>query len=285
MPILRKTVRLAAQSSGTRNSMPSTQADPERNPSLQENADVAAEAPRDGRGDERGGKSTSENHPSDAKKTRMSTLHDIVGRALQEASYRRMTTNGQVDAVCAEIEQVYRPKSFVEAITDGQEEEQHLGSPTFHGDVEARDEKPLTKSAYIIFEFMAQHAGEYHTHEEIAEATGVHIVTVGDRVRDFRMAEWGSHQTPKRRRGATRQWEYTMIPNKESLQYRTYIVGKAKQAGMEKALAAPPSVLRYTEGKIVPTEGSDDSRGISEGRSRSDCENGHLTPCSTPHAA
>ena len=124
-----------------------------------------------------------------------------------------------------EIEKSLEEETFSTGIIERQKEEANLDTPHFFGAVEEIDQKPLTKSAFKIFAWMVSHChdGEkYFTHEEVSASTGIHLTTVGNRIRDFRMEQWGAHHTPRRRRGNTRMWEYSMIPNKESFTWKYF---------------------------------------------------------------
>lgn len=100
--------------------------------------------------------------------------------------------------------------------------EKEAGEQTFH-EIEPVDEKPLKKSALVIFKWLVEHPNEWFTPWELSSHLKVNEVTVTNRIRDFRTVQWGSHDTPKRRRAGTRHWEYTLIPNKESTNYQSII--------------------------------------------------------------
>ena len=150
-------------------------------------------------------------------------LQRIVSFRLSEASRKQFTSIGDVNATMKEImDCIESNESFSKRITKRGEDPP--GTQQFH-EIEGVDEKPLKKSAAEIFKFMTRNCAggkQYYTTDEIRDATGVHLVTVTNRIRDFRTPEWGAHQTPKRRRGDTRTWEYTLIPNKESLNYKAH---------------------------------------------------------------
>ena len=87
--------------------------------------------------------------------------------------------------------------------------------PHFNGsDYEAKyDHARLTNQIKRIFDLMSD--GKYRTLSEISKATGAPEGSVGAQLRNLKKKPFGSHQVPKRIRGARRGglWEYRLIVN------------------------------------------------------------------------
>lgn len=217
----------------------------------------------------------------------MSILHDIVGRALQEASHRRMTTIGERDAVCAEIEQHYKPRIFSDAIAQ-EDEEGDLNNPEFLGKKgydKKQDQERLGKQLRVVFGYMLDE--QWHTQQEVADGSGACITSLRARFSDLRSKRWGEHRVDaERRKEGKGTWYYRLTPNRDSKTYTNYLIDRARDRATRDGIRRTQEGGNTSERPETASAQTNAPQTICEAPRASDidCKIGHDQQYSLTHA-
>lgn len=159
------------------------------------------------------------------KQEEQQRLRGILSSHLQKVSAQHFAKIGDVDAVLADVMRWHNDnamESFSKKVIAGTQEETNLEDPHFNGVAYEKelDQHALAHGLVTVFKFMVQHDG-WHLDTEIAKATGVYVPSV-QRYRSYlRDAVWGKHIVHRRRRIGCRIFEYRLIPNTDSLLFKT----------------------------------------------------------------
>lgn len=152
-------------------------------------------------------------------------LKSILSGHLQKVCSQKFAKMGDVDAALADVMRWHNDnalESFSKQVKKQTQQEDALDDPHFKGVAYEKelDQKALKMGLVAVFRFMVEHP-EWHLDTEISKATGVYVPSV-QRYRSYmRDPVWGKHIVHRRRRIGCRIFEYRLIPNTDSLLFKT----------------------------------------------------------------